>query len=458
MRRHLFSFVALGLMLMLAGFGCKGLSQEEQAAIRPITLDFWTVFDDTSLLNEWAAEYKQLRPYVSINVRRLRVDTFDNTFITALADDVGPDIVSMHVTNLAKHRHRLDPMPSSVKVASVSTQGTYVEETIVNVETIAMPTRTDIDKNYIGTVSDNVVSNGNVYGLPLAVDTLALYYNRDLLDKSGIAEPPTTWEEFLNAIKATTKFNSQGGIAQAGVALGTYANNPHALDILSLLMLQNGVTISSGNNVTFASGVSEDNAATHPSVQALNFYTDFADPTKEVYTWNDSMENAFDAFVRGKSVFYIGYAYEADTIASRAPQMTVDVIAIPQLNPGDPANVANFWIQSVVKNSPHQDEAWDFIRYITTPSKVLQYSQRTGQPSPYRTHIKDQSEDIILGPFASQLLYAENWYRGKNIAAASVAIENLIEAYREPYPSTVSPGERDAALLKNAAKVIQQTY
>ena len=86
----------LVITLGLAGFGCKGLSAEEQSAVKPITLKYWTVYDDVKQLEQFAAEYKQQRSYVNIEVRQVRYDEFDSLFTNALADDVAPDIISIH--------------------------------------------------------------------------------------------------------------------------------------------------------------------------------------------------------------------------------------------------------------------------------------------------------------------------------------------------------------------------
>ncbi|MFX6949766.1 extracellular solute-binding protein, partial [Acinetobacter baumannii] len=38
---------------------------------------------------------------------------------------------------------------------------------------------------------------GQLYGVPTAVRSLALFYNKDLFRQAGIAGPPKTWEEFI---------------------------------------------------------------------------------------------------------------------------------------------------------------------------------------------------------------------------------------------------------------------
>ena len=446
----------ISIILLFAGLGCRGLSTEQQASIRPITLDYWTVFNNVGALQALANDYKRERPYVTVNIRQVRYDEFDNLLVNALADEVEPDIVSMHTQWLRGYQNRLSKMPDKVNVARVTTKGKYQPETIVTPETLNLPSENYIRRNYISTVAEDVIIGGDVYGLPLAADTLALYYNKDLLDKAGIALPPETWTEFVEAVKKSTRFSRDGSIVQSGVAMGTGKNIDNAADILAMLMMQNGISVTTGQRVDFASGLDRANE-NHPTIQAMRFYTDFARPTKDVYTWNEKMGNALEEFARGKTVFYIGFAYDKPRIQARGPQLKLEVVPIPQLAPGAPANIANYWVESVVKKSKFQDEAWDFIRYVSQPENVKRYTDSTGQPSPLRAQVAEQQGDPAMEAFASQILTAQNWYRGRDIDAAHAAFDDLLTGYLQPYGEREKPASRDANLLLHAARVIGQT-
>jgi len=446
----------VALLLVTIGLGCKGLSAEEQAAIQPVTLEYWTVFNDGTELRKLADQYQQTRPYVRINIRQVRSAEFDSLFVNALADDVGPDIISVHTRSLAKYRNRLSKMPASVSVYDVTVEGKYSKETVVTERNMALPSINTINSQFVQTVGEDVVINGEAYGLPLALDTMALYYNKDLLDKAGIPEPPTTWDDFLVAVEASTKFNSNDQIIQSGVALGTGENIEHSSDILALLMMQNGIDVTSRGRIAFADGLQKP-TNNHPTLQALRFYTDFSRPTKQSYSWNDSKRDALEDFTRGKSVFYFGFAFDHPRIKARAPQMNLEVIPVPQLNQSAPSNVANYWVESVVKKSAHKNEAWDFVRFMTTQEGIAQYTKGARRPTPLRSQIKSQEEDLVLQPFVSQVLVAQNWYRGRDIDTSERAFHNLIRDYKLPYSEKQKPLERDANLIIHAARVMAQT-
>lgn len=456
--KYKFSIVILfGFTLIFSGIGCKGLSQEDMIATKPVTLNYWTVYDDVEKLTEFAKEYKTIRSYVTINVRQVRYDEFDSLFTNALADGVAPDIISIHSRWLRRYQNRLDPAPDSVNVARIIIKGKIKPETIVTIDNNAMPTKNYLKKAYVSVVADDVTIDDKIYGFPLAMDTLAMYYNKELLDKAGIPLVPTTWLEFSEAVKKSTRFGKNGEIVQAGVALGTGANIKNSFDIISLLLLQNGVKIEQGKRVSFMDRLT-DREPNHPTFQAMRFYTNFARPTKDVYSWNESMGDSLDEFARGRSVFFFGFAYDRPRIKALGPQIKFDIEPVPQLNSAVPANVASYWVESVVFKSANKNEAWDFIRFMSEPANIKKYVSATKQPSPLRAQIAQEQEDPELGPFAKQALTAQNWYKGKNVEAADKAFNDLFAAYLQPYKDDEESLGRNINVLSIAQSVIQQTY
>ncbi len=448
------------LALLVAGFGCKSLSAEEQAAVRPVTLNYWTVFGDTDELKRMADEYKALHPHITVKIRQVRYDEFDSQFVNALADDVQPDIVSVHTRWLRAYQSRLATMPASVNISKIVQTSTITKETQVLTDTFTMPTQEDLKKDWLAAVPEDAIIGNKIYGLPLSVDALGVYYNQDLLDKAGIAEPPQSWDDFVAAVKLITKIDKDGKIVQSGASLGTGGNIDNSFDIVSALIAQNGVTLATPQRaVGFASGI-EKTGLTHPTLQALDFYTNFARPTKDVYSWNADQSNAFDAFARGKTGFYIGFAYDYERLKSRAPDLNFGVLPLFQLNKTKPANIANYWLETVVKKSKNQNEAWDFIRFISSPENLKKYSDATKIPSPLRLHLKDEQKDPVLGAFADQLLVAKNWYKGTDIAATEQAFDTMIMTLLKPVDPKLNEKQvlqNQAAAVNRAAAVAAQT-
>lgn len=450
----------LSALVLLLGLGCKGTqSTATQALVRPVTIDYWTVYDNVDMLRQFAKEYKAIRPYVTINVRQVQYQEFNNLFVGALADDVAPDIVSIQPQWLREQQQRLSPMPSVVNVATVSVKDGLQKEVTVTPVQAAMPTVSQVRRNYLSAVGNDVIIDDIAYGLPLAFDNLAVYYNPALLDAAGIALPPTNWVEFVDAVKKTTKFDADGNLVQSGVAMGTGTNVDNAFDVASVLMMQNSVPMETNGIVQFANDLKQVGLA-HPTIKALSFYRDFADPTRDTYTWNNEQAPAIDAFARGKVAFYIGNAFDAERIRARGPQVKFDVLPLYQLNQDNPVNAANYWIEAVVKKSPDKDIAWDFIRYMSAAENIDRYVKATNQPSPLRSQLAQQVADSssIVSHFAAQSLVSKTWYKGNNYQAAITAFKTMLDSLTDPVAENKSPLDRDIEAITRAAQVVQQTY
>ena len=71
--KHLLILAVVVSCILFSGFGCKGVSQEQVAATQPVSLEYWTVFDDVEQLNALIAKYTAERPYLKVTVRQLRL-------------------------------------------------------------------------------------------------------------------------------------------------------------------------------------------------------------------------------------------------------------------------------------------------------------------------------------------------------------------------------------------------
>jgi ABC-type glycerol-3-phosphate transport system substrate-binding protein len=129
------------------------------------------------------------------------------------------------------------------------------------------------------------IPSKKVFGLPLSMDTLVLYYNKDMLNRAKIALPPETWQQFVEQVPKLTLVDVDNNIIQSGAAIGTSNNVPRVMDIISLLMMQNGATMILGNQAEFGEADPEQKDY-FPGAKALEFYTSFANPDVEWYSWN----------------------------------------------------------------------------------------------------------------------------------------------------------------------------
>ena len=463
--KRLFTGFVLFATLLTTGAGCFGGSSS--ATSSKITLKVWGVFGEEDSWKTLIEKYHTLHPNVTVEYTKLRFEEYKDELIRSIAEGKGPDVMAVHNTWLGGFTDLLAPMPDAVNVTHMETQGTLRKESVLVATSESTMSMKTLKSDFIPAVIDDVVMPyvkdsksdpvDKIYALPMAMDTLALFYNQDMLNAAGIPQPPATWSDFQEAVKSLTKIDTAGKITQSAVGLGTSENVERSSDILSVLMMQNGVEmVDDRGRVTFNDAPKGSGNSTPPGLGAVQFYTDFANPTKEVYTWNDTMPSSLDAFVNGQTAMFLGYSYHLPIIRTLAPKLNVAVAALPQISTADTTqqvNYGNYWAEGVSKDSTNQDYAWNFVLFATNEDNVASYLTDAKKPTALRSLIASQLNDEDLGVFASQLLTAKTWYRGLDVDAEEAAMNQLIDDY-----AANTYGDDPQKAVDNAARVVAQTY
>lgn len=454
-------FGILLFALPFLGLGCK-----KTVEAQPVKLTYWRVFDAPDTFTDVIAAYRQAHPHVTIEYRKLRYEEFEREFVEALAEDRGPDIFSIHNTWIGKYRSKITPLPASTTLPYQYLTGTIKKEVATEMRTTPSITPAQIRSKFIDVVGQDVIRRGGkegekeeVYGLPLSVDTLVMFYNQDILNRAGIPTPPENWPDFVNDISKITRLDDKNNIALAGTALGAAKNIPRFSDIVSVLMMQNGAAMTDANGQpTFQMIPAQfKESGYNPGLEALQFYADFANPTKQSYSWNQDMPDAFEAFTAGQVAFFFGYAYHIPMIEARAPQLRWSVAEIPQTDvERNRVNFANYWVETVSKKTKHPNEAWSFVQFAASAQGAAPYLKAARKPTALRELIDQQKSDPLLGPFAESLLTARSWYRGNDVGAAEAAMAELVEGLPTAL-ATEEPSRALGVLIRTAVAKISET-
>ena len=454
--KHILFFIVL-LTLPLFGFGCKGGDIEAQRAAKPITLKIWGVWDEQDLYQDIFNTYKETHPNVSFEYRKLRIEEYERALLEAWAEDRGPDIFMVHNTWINAYQNKLEPLPATISLPAQTVEGTIKKEIVWTLKDFPTLTPAQLDEKFVSVVKNDVVRENKIYALPMGLDTLALYYNVDMFNDTDIAAPPTTWAEFKQAVQKITRLDEENNIVRSGVAMGRADNIDRGLDVLSVLMMQNGAQMTGPDNLpTFDKIPPGGSADYNPGQQALIFYTDYANPIKEVYTWNQEQPNSLEAFAQGRTAMMFGYSYHGAQIRAKGPKINFRVSTLPQIDLlAKKYNFANYWLLGVSPKGEQQvkDTAWDFIVFATTdPEQNQTYLDKSGKPPALKSLIAKVQDDPSASPFTLQALTAESWYRGYNPTAAEEIMKQLVTAINQGNFSDLT------ALLKNSVEQLKQTY
>lgn len=182
---------------------CGGGTSEISDGKKVINVALWDEnVKDT--LNETIKLYNQKHPNVEVKVTYTPWADYWTKLRTSLAGNSGPDVFWMNGPNF--HSYASSGLIKNLKPL--------------------------IDKNSLDTsvyteaLVDLYTYEGNLHGLPYFLDSIGLFYNKELFDKAGLEYPNETWtwdtlEE--NAAKLTDKTNGiYGFIAPIDNQIGYY--------------------------------------------------------------------------------------------------------------------------------------------------------------------------------------------------------------------------------------------
>lgn len=415
MKKFLLNHGLVSLLIIAvatSGLSCKLFQQSVPPEVsKKVTLEYWGVWHDSDDLKDAINDYTKLHKNVTIKYKKFRLEEYRQKLLEGWAEDKGPDMYQIPAGWITEFENRITPMPKKIKLLNVETKTSFGKTENVNVVQVQdLPSIGEIKNQFVDIVVKDVIRSDKVYGIPLSVDTLVLFYNRDILDNSQIATAPATWEQLAASVKAINQKLATSTIIQSGVALGTINNIPRSVDIVSNVIQQNGATMTKNNRASF----SETKNDTSPALDAINFYQSFANPLTEVYSWNDQLPNALEAFISGKTAMFYGYSYQVPIIKGRAPKLNFGIAPMTQINPDKPVNTANYWVETVSHKSKNVDNSWGFINFLTSQDQAKKWAEKTGRPAALRAILAGQKQDPLLSVFANQALTADRWYYGKN--------------------------------------------
>ncbi len=420
-KNKLIAWIVVLSTLTLLLSGCfKKPAPAPKLSTKKIELVYYKLFDDEDIIKPLIQQYEALHPNVVIIYKKFS-DSADyyNTILNEMAEGQGPDILSVPNYWLLRNTKKLTPL--SPKVFSPQ----QFDQTFVSVAT----------KDAVLTDLKN--GQKEVYGLPMAVDTLALYYNKALYEDRvpERGHPAATWAQFKNDVyKLTKPDNSFERFEVSGTAMGRSDNIARAIDILYTLMLQYKIKFYN-NNYTRAEFAKQqainDNGTTYnPATEALKLYTSFGLASQKNYSWNkymvstDSPVKEVEPFARGKVATIFGYSYLYKQIQNEIAQLkkqgvkTIDfnnvrTSLVPQVyDPTTSTNkrdaFANYYMETVSRNTKNPKAAWDFLLFITSKKNAQYYIDKTKRPPARRDLIDAYKADPIYGVFAEQVGYAES--------------------------------------------------
>ncbi len=335
-----------------------------------VKLLYWGLLDDIDAVQSVTADFEKQNPNIKVSFAKQDIKQYRERILARIKNETGPDIFWFHNTWWTMLSDVLVPFPKDVI------------------------TKSDFTTLYYKVAHKDLIRNGAIYGIPVGIDTLSLYINKDLFDAASVSAP-TNWIDFANIAQELTVKDADGNIKTAGAAVGAFDNINHAGDIISLFLVQNGADLY---NLSSNSLVASD---------ALRFYTSFATDDR---VWSKTFDSSLLAFARGEAAMYFGYSKDYFAIKSANPDINLEVHPVPHL-PNRDITIASYWANGVSVKSKHQKEALLFVKFLSqkeTQQKLfaeMSKSREFGEPYARVDLANLLKDNPVVYPFASQ---AEN--------------------------------------------------
>jgi len=355
-------------------------------------------------------DFKQANEKINVSLKKIPDEIYEREILEALAANNAPEVWFLPHELIFKHENKILPIPFS-RITERTFRDTFLEAADIYLE------------------SGDEKSAGYIIGLPISVDPLVLYWNKDLFAGAGIPQPPKTWDEFLNSSQKLVRTDASGNLSQSGAALGEFKNIRHAKSIISLLILQTGNPIveKDGKKAVLNE---KFNAPLNPTASALRFFNEFSDPQKASYSWNASLAEAQNAFISQKLGMYFGFASEYEKILRQNPHLNFDVAEAPQINSGSvKATYGRMNALVFSKKAADSQAAWKLATYLISYDVQKKIQDEIGQPSVRRDVLTQPGSQIQSAAFIGSAVKSRLWL-DPNAEKTSEIFKNAAESMK----------------------------
>lgn len=375
----------------------------------------WGTFDRATVDTLFMELTNDNKPFKAVTYRQIDKRSFGSTLVNAIAEGKGPDLVIMPNSELVTYRSKLFAIPF---------------------ETLSERTFND---SFIDGAGVFLRSDG-IYGIPLAVDPLVMYWNRDIFSSSGLSTPPKTWETLISqTIPAVNRFDTSSNFTQNTIALGESSNITNAKNILTLLFFQAGSDIVTESNYGYAVTLDKAVGGSMPAGKAgLSFYAQFAMPTKSAYSWNRARQNDRNEFVGGTLGLYFGMGSERSILEKDNSNLNYDVAVVPQ---GSGVNIyrtyGDFYAFTIPRSSKNIQGAYAVATFLSEDAQAKKFSTLFGLSPVRRSLLGESQVDSFKNVLHQSALIARGWLDPNPVATREI-FETMIDGALASHEGTES--------------------
>jgi multiple sugar transport system substrate-binding protein len=376
----------LRFLLLLALVLSPVLSLQANAQDDVIEIEYWQYFFEARVnaMNMLIEQFEAENPDIHvIHNGDIAYDNFRTEIATSAAGGVGPDVVTLYYGWIPAFVDAgyLVPLPEPFTLD-------YVNE------------------NFVPMVAQSAEFEGELWAVPTAVRSLALFYNTDLLEAAGYDAPPKTLEEFKEMAVAATVYDGEpslDNIVTEGYAVEMTGQAHHWFR--EVLVRQFG-------GVPYNDDYTEVLWNSPEGCEAFKWLTAFE---TELFTGTSEgiggTADANSAFIAGLGALHIDGSFRLPA-ARGNPDLHFGVAELPVGPNGEHHTYGSYWTHGITRRAEadpaRMEAATRFLQFITSAEAGTLWVNEVGELPAQVSAVNDPAllEDPEIGPFIAGLPYA----------------------------------------------------
>ncbi len=223
----------------------------------------------------------------------------------------------------------------------------------------------EMNKGVLPGAWTTVEYDGKRYGMPWILDTKYLFYNKEILEKAGIKQPPKTWEELAEQAKAI----KDKGLLESPIAWSWSQAEAAICDYTTLVSAYGGKFLDGGKPAFTTGG----------GLDALNYmvtsYTSgLTNPNSKEFLEEDVRK----VFQNGEAAFALNWTYMYNL--ANVPRRARWPAGRRRSGSGRCRQERGFGRQrlqglGITATSKHPEEAWKYIVHMTSQETQNAYAK-----------------------------------------------------------------------------------
>lgn len=350
------------------------------ARAQAVEIEYWQYVFDARIkaMNELIKRFEAANPGIKVKHTTFPYADYQTKIAAAVPAGQGPDVVQLYygwLDNFVGAKF-IQPLPRDAFPHDV------------------------IEKEFYPIVQ-TMKRDGEYYGLPTAVRTLALFYNKKLFQEAGLDpnKPPQTLDEYLEAAKKTVKRDAAGNMLSAGAVIDMPGQDLHWWR--EVLLRQMGGKPYSDDHKT----VAYDSEA---GAKALNWYADL----QRVHKVGQAgfMDEGQAAFRAGRAAMTVDGSFRLGAFGG-IKNFEWGVAELPASADGKRSNFASYWVNAITAKptGAKLEAAKKFMAFTTSPEAMQVWLDMVGE-LPARKAAAETEKNLahpIYGPFLKALNYSQ---------------------------------------------------